>query len=205
MPALPRRAFLASSTLVAAAPKPLSSWRSQTTSRAAIRERYFPDLVLTTHENKRVRFYEDLIRDKVVTINVFYTKCEGICPGITNNLVKVQRMLGDRVGRDIFMYSITLKPEEDTPEVLKNYAQAYHVGPGWLFLTGNPSDIELLRRKLGFVWADPARDRVKLNHTGNLRYGNERLQLWAACPAKSNPKWIIESLSWVMFPNTKGV
>jgi protein SCO1/2 len=71
------------------------------------------------------------------------------------------------------------------------------VGPGWWFLTGKPEDIELLRRKLGFTDPDPARDADKANHIGNLRYGNEPLQLWAACPGMSNPKWIAESISWV--------
>jgi protein SCO1/2 len=70
---------------------------------------------LTTHEGKKVKFYDDLIKDKIVIINFMYVKCEGTCPGTTANLVKVQKLLGDRVGKDIFMYSITLKPEEDTP------------------------------------------------------------------------------------------
>ena len=86
------------------------------TPRERLAERSFPNVTLTTHEGKKVRFYDDLIKDKIVLINFMYVKCEGICPGTTANLLKVQKMLGDRVGRDIFMYSITLKPEEDTPE-----------------------------------------------------------------------------------------
>src|SRR5215510_11779692 len=73
-------------------------------SRELIRQRYFPNLVLTTHEGKQVRFYDDLIKDKIVLINMMYAKCEGICTPVTMNLKKVQQLLGDRVGRDIFIY-----------------------------------------------------------------------------------------------------
>ena len=109
--------------------------------REAIRERYFPNVVLTTHLGKEVRFYDDLIKGKIVTINFMFTTCPKVCPRITENLVKVQKLLGHRVGRDIFMYSITLDPEYDTSPVLKKYAKIHHVGAGWLFLTGKPDDI----------------------------------------------------------------
>src|SRR5256885_7943153 len=97
------------------------SWAS-TSPRDLIHRRYFPDVVLTTHEGKRVRFFDDLIRDKIVVINFFYATCEGICVPITSNLVKVQALLRTRVGQDIFMYSFTLKPRQDSPAVLKEYA-----------------------------------------------------------------------------------
>jgi protein SCO1/2 len=169
--------------------------------RETIRARYFPDVVLTTHEGKQVRFYDELIKDKLVTINFMYTRCaDGSCPIITANLVRVQRLLQDRVGRDIFMNSITLTPEHDTPAVLKKYAKAYGVGPGWSFLTGKAADIELLRRKLGFTDPDPARDANKANHIGMVRYGNEPFQLWAATPGMAKPEWIARSILWVDAP-----
>ena len=170
-------------------------------SRDTLKERYFPDVILTTHEDRKVRFYDDLVKDKIVTINFMNTRCEdGRCPLTTANLMRVQELLKARVGRDIFMYSITLAPAHDTPAVLRRYARAYGVGPGWTFLTGTPEDIELLRLRLGFMWADPVRDAKKANHTGNLRDGNEPFQLWAACPALANPEWIVESISWVDWP-----
>jgi protein SCO1/2 len=166
-------------------------------SRDRIRQRHFPNVQLTTHEGKKVRFYDDLIKDKIVVINFMYAKCEGICPGITTNLVKVQKLLGNRVGKDIFMYSFTLKPEEDTPQALAEYAKMHKVGPGWQYLTGSPADLELLRRKLGFTDPDPLADADKSNHIGNVRYGNEPQQLWAACPGMTNPKMIVESIGWL--------
>ncbi len=171
-------------------------------ARERIRERHFPNLLLTTHEGKKVRFYDDLLKDKIVLINFMYVKCEGVCPGITANLAKLQNILGNRLGRDIFMYSFTLKPEEDTPAVLRRYAEAFKVRKGWSFLTGTTEDMELLRRKLGFTDPDPRIDAVKSSHIGNLRYGNEPMQLWGSCPGMSKASWIAESISWVDQPQT---
>lgn len=159
---------------------------------------YFPDVVLRTHEGKEVRFYEDLIKGKAVMINFMYARCEGICPGNTANLRKVQRLLGDAVGSKIFMYSITLKPEEDTPEVLATYAAAHGVGPGWQFLTGDPDDIELLRQKLGFTDPDPELDQDKSTHVGVVLYGSEPHQQWAACPGMAEPAVLAEQVLWMV-------
>jgi protein SCO1/2 len=167
-------------------------------SRERIRERYFPNVTLLTHEGKKVRFYDDLLKDRTLTLNFMFATCNELCPRTTANLVRVQKLLGNRVGRDIFMYSISLKPEQDTPAMLAEYVKLHHVGAGWKFLTGDPRDIEMLRRRLGFTDPDPARDRDLTNHIGNVRYGNEPLQLWAACPGLATPEWIVESLSWVM-------
>ena len=174
-----------------------------TSARERIRRRHLPNVPLRTHDGRTVRFYDDLIKDKIVTLNLMYARCQGICLPVTENLVKVQRLLGDRVGRDIFMYSISIKPEQDTPDVLRHYAEVYGVGPGWLFLTGAPDDVELLRRGLGFVDPDPARDADKSNHTGMVRYGNEPLQLWAACPGLSNPEAIAKSILRADWPERR--
>uniref|UniRef100_UPI00286D034A SCO family protein n=1 Tax=Polaromonas sp. TaxID=1869339 RepID=UPI00286D034A len=61
---------------------------------------YFPNLVLQSHEGKKLRFYDDVLRGKIVVINMMYTVCTGICPGNTANLLQVQQMLGNRLGRD---------------------------------------------------------------------------------------------------------
>jgi protein SCO1/2 len=173
---------------------------AHTSARERLRQRYFPDVTLTTHEGQRVRLYDDLIRDKIVVLNFFYATCEGICVPTTSNLVKVQALLQSRVGHDIFMYSFTLKPKDDSPAVLREYKSRFRIGPGWLFLTGAESDLELLRRQLGFVDPDPARDANKLNHTGMIRYGNEPLTLWGACPGMSTPQSLAKSILAVAYP-----
>ncbi len=171
---------------------------SNKSSRELVAERNFPNVPLVTHEGKKVKFYDDLVKDKIVIFNFMYAKCEGICPGIMMNLVRVQKMLGPRVGRDIFMYSITLKPEVDTPLVLKQYAQMHHAGPGWTFLTGKPADIELLRVKQGFTNPDPVLDADKSQHIGMVRFGNEPMQWWAGCPGLANPNFIVKEIGLVL-------
>jgi protein SCO1/2 len=184
-------------SVIVPAPSRGSDAQPMSPARQRIRDRNFPNVSLRTHQNRPVRFYDDLVKDKIVVINFMYAECEGICPGITMNLAKVQKLLGKRVGRDVFMYSITLQPANDTPGVLAAYAREHGVKPGWTFLTGDPVDVEHLRQSLGFVDSDPELDKDKENHIGNIRYGNEPLMLWAACPGMSDAKWIVESLSWV--------
>ena len=160
--------------------------------------RDFPNVTLVTHENRKVRFYDDLVKGKIVLFNFFYTRCEGVCIPATANLRKVQNLLGDRVGRDIFMYSISLKPEEDTPSDLKDYREAYDItGPGWTFLTGPKANCELLRRRLGFADVDPERDRDVTQHSGLVVFGNEPLDSWTACPALATATEIVKAVSWV--------
>ena len=164
------------------------------------RRQALSNIPLMTHEGKVVRFYDDLIKQKTVMINFMYAKCADICPGMTANLKLVQKELGDRVGKDIFMYSISLEPEHDTPEVLKAYAELFHVKKGWTFLTGKKADIELLRKQLGFSFSDPALDQDKTQHTGVVKFGIEALERWGMSPAMGDPKYIAEYLRW-MEPN----
>jgi protein SCO1/2 len=99
------------------------------------------------------------------------------------------------------MYSFSLKPAEDTPRAMKEYAKMHGVKPGWTFLTGKPEDLELLRRKLGFTTPDLRADKDVTNHTGNIRYGNEPFMLWGACPGMADPQWIAESVEWMVRPD----
>jgi protein SCO1 len=174
--------------------------RAVSSSRETIRMRHFPNVSLVTHEGRKVHFYDDLIKDRIVVLNMMYADCSGICPGVIMNLAKLQRALGARVGRDIFFNSITLKPAHDTPAVLAKYAAMHGVGPGWQFLTGAPDDIDMLRRRLGFVDSDPALDRDVTQHIGNVRFGNEALQLWAACPGIVHPDRMVELIESVDWP-----
>lgn len=166
-------------------------------ARDRYRERHFPNVPLVTHEGKEVRFYDDLIKDKIVTLNFMYTRCDELCPLTTERLVKLQKLLGDRAGRQIFMYSFTIDPEHDTPEALREYMKMHGVKPGWTFLTGKPENLELLRRKLGFVDPDPRVDKDKTNHIGTIEYGNEPLTLWNGCPSLVRPEYMLKTISWV--------
>ena len=100
---------------------------------------YFPNVPLITDEGKTVHFFDDLIEDKVVVINFIYTSCPDTCPLETAQLVRVQKLMEDRVGKDVFFYSISIDPTTDTPEVLKEYKKRF--GAKWTFLTGEKADI----------------------------------------------------------------
>ncbi len=139
---------------------------------AAPRKNYFPNLPVVTQDGKTLRFYDDLIKGKIVVIDFIYTNCKQICPLMTARLAQVYRALGDRMGRDIFMYSISLDPERDTPAVLKRYAEGFGAGPGWLFLTGEPKDIALIRYKLG------DRSRTLAEHRAIIVLGNGATGQW---------------------------
>ncbi len=172
--------------------------------RELIRQRHFPNLQLITQHGKKVQFYDDLIKDRKVIINFMFTSCANACPLVTANLVRVQRILHDRIGRGIHMYSITLDPEVDTPDRLRQYAAMHGVGAGWLFLTGKAADIELLRRSLGFVQRNPQRDANKTNHIGVIRFGTEACMRWAACPGLAPADWVATSILSEFDSPTKG-
>jgi protein SCO1/2 len=165
---------------------------------------YFTNARLRTHENKEVRFYEDLIKGKQVVINFMYTRCVGICPTTTANLVKVQKALKDRVGRDIFMYSISLKPEEDDPATLQAYTKAHGVKPGWLFLTGNRLDIDTLRMRLLSEF-NPAIDLNPDEHTGMIRIINDPLNRWFCSPAGASVETLVQTVRWCDPPKSLAV
>jgi protein SCO1 len=159
--------------------------------------RRMPNVALKTHTGATVRFYDDLIRGKVVAINMMYATCEGICPLMTNNLVRVQALLGKRVGTEVFMYSISLKPEQDSPRALAEYVEMHEVGPGWLFLTGARADIERVRMALGFYDPDPVLDKDTTRHTGMVRIGNDPYQRWSMAPALAEPRQILSAIQRV--------
>ena len=158
----------------------------------------FPNVPLVTHLGEKVRFYDDLIRDKTVLLNFFLVECtDGLCPTATANLRKVQDLLGERMGREIFFYSITLQPKKDTPSILKEYAGNFEIKPGWKFLTGKVAEVEKLRRALGYVDWDPERDKDLSNHVGMARYGNDRLERWGGISLRSSPENIASTFQWL--------
>ena len=157
---------------------------------------YFPNVVVQTHENRQALFYNDLLRGKVVMINCMSVAYDAVYP-VTDNLVRVQRLLGDRVGHEVFMYSLTVDPEHDTPRVLRAFAARHGVGPGWLFLTGAPGIMQALRDRLFAHEGGSHHAPVQDCSRGLIRYGNEPVGLWGSVPAKAEPEWIVQRLSWV--------
>jgi protein SCO1/2 len=152
---------------------------------AADSRRLIPDVTLTTQDNEQVNFY-DLVKGRVVAIDLIYTTCQYACPLESARLARMQQLLGDRMGKDIFFISISIDPARDTPAALKAYAQKYNAGPGWIFLTGKQTDIDMLSKKLG-LWTDPA--LTQDGHTPMLLIGNEATGQWTQTSALDNPKY----------------
>jgi cytochrome oxidase Cu insertion factor (SCO1/SenC/PrrC family) len=118
-------------------------------------QHYFTDVVLINQNGDKMRFYSDLLQGKVVIINSFFGTCQGVCLPMNRNLEKVQEALGEHVGKDVHIISISVDPVVDTPASLKEYAKRLHARPGWYFLTGDKQD-----------------------HLSILIIGNERTGLW---------------------------
>ncbi|HEX6828877.1 MAG TPA: SCO family protein [Burkholderiales bacterium] len=162
-------------------------------------ENYFPNVSLVNQDGKTLRFYDDMIKGKVVLINFMYATCHDACPLETAKLRQVQEALGDRVGRDIFMYSISITPEHDTPEMLKAYMEKFLVGPGWQFLTGKEADITLLRKKLGLY----DEGEQPNDHTMSLIVGNEATGQWIKRSSFDNPRVLARVIGDRLFNYSK--
>lgn len=151
-------------------------------------EAYFTNLPVVNQDGKALRFYDDVIKDKVVVISFIFTACRDICPITTSRLAQVEDRLGDAVGRDVFFYSITVDPVNDTPEKLKQYAKAFHAGPGWQFLTGKLADIRTINGKLG------ERMRSLTEHRNEILIGNGATGEWQRSNVFGDLDNVIESI-----------
>ena len=139
----------------------------------------YPNVPLINQDGETLRFYDDVIKGKVVTINFMYANCGDSCPLETAKLLEVQKRLGEHAGKNVHMYSITVDPDRDTPEVLADYMEKFNIGPGWQFLTGKIEDIDLIRKKMG-MYADEDGDGEDdlSDHMITFLIGNEVTGRW---------------------------
>ena len=133
---------------------------------------FFPNLPVTNQNGETLKFYDDLIKDRIVVIMFIYTSCTDICPLTTARMTLVEDRLGDKLGKDIFIVSMTVDPEVDTPEKLKAYSKAFATGPGWTFVTGKPDDIRAINYRLG------ERSKVLSDHRNEIVLGNDATGEW---------------------------
>jgi len=131
-----------------------------------------PDLVLLNQDGDKVRFYSDLVKGKVVAINFIFTTCTTICPPMGATFAKVQSLLGQRMGNDLHLISISIDPATDTPQRLKAWGDKFHRKPGWTFVTGPKPDIDALLASLGAAVSG------KAEHTPIVVIGNDATGAW---------------------------
>jgi protein SCO1/2 len=142
----------------------------------------FSNILLYTQHGKPLRFYDDLVKDKTVIINLMYTGCGETCPANTAELAKINDLLGSRMGRDIIMVSLSIDPVTDTPARLKQYWESFGAKPGWFFLTGKPGEVDRLRHELGAYDIDPLIDTNPTQHINFITVGNDRTNRWTGLP-----------------------
>jgi protein SCO1/2 len=133
---------------------------------------YFTDVVLTDQNGKPVRFYSDVLQGKTVVVESFFSTCTGTCPLMNATFAKIQAAVGDRLGKDVVLVSITVDAEHDTPEKLKAYAARMKARPGWMFLTGKKADVDQALHKLGLKVGS------REEHKNLFIIGNEPKGLW---------------------------
>ncbi len=139
---------------------------------------YFPNIELVDQDGNKVRFYDDLLKDKVFAVNFIYTRCMDSCPLETAALRKVEKALGELMGKDVFFYTISIDGDRDNPAALKDYAAKFNTGPGWKFLTGKPEDVTMLRQKLGMYREDGKAEQSLSEHGISILMGNEKAGQW---------------------------
>jgi protein SCO1/2 len=159
--------------------------------RAERIETNIPDIVLVDQNGELRRFYSDLVEGKIVLMNAVYTSCAGTCPMQTSIFASVQRHLGDRVGRDVQMISVSLDPTTDRPDKLKEFAERYGAKPGWVFLTGSKEDVKTVLEAVDLYAAVPE------EHTPICAVGNDETGVWMKLINLSSPHEIVKRLEYV--------
>ena len=159
-------------------------------------QKYFSDVELLDQDGRKLRFYSDVLKGKTVVINAFFTTCTSVCPPMNRNMEKIQEALGERVGKDVFLVSISVDPVTDTPTRLKEYSKKFHAGPGWTFLTGKKENVDWALYKVGQYVED------KQEHTTIIIVGNEATGLWKKAFGMAKPAELLQIVESVA--NDKG-
>ncbi|HEY0099960.1 MAG TPA: SCO family protein [Pyrinomonadaceae bacterium] len=171
----------------AARPDPATAAQMRATA-----QKYFTDVELINQNGERMRLYSDVLKDRVVVINAFFATCQGSCLPMNRNLEKVQAAFKERVGKDLYIVSISVDPTVDTPALLKDYAKKLNATPGRLFLTGEKANVDLALRKLGqYV-------KQREQHTNIFIIGNERTGLWKKAFGLAQPEELIKVVESVL-------
>lgn len=131
-----------------------------------------PDVAVLDQDGRPLRFYTDLIKGKTVAINFIFTNCTTICPPLAATFARLQKELGEKVGKDVHLISISVDPVTDTPQRLKTWGAKFKAGPGWTFVTGEKQEMDKLLNALG------AAVSKREDHTPALIIGSDSKGVW---------------------------
>ena len=148
------------------------SCHSATPPPAKPNKMVIPDVEVLDQHGIKLHFYTDLIKDKTVAINFIFTNCTTICPPLAATFARLQKEMGEKVGKDVHLISISVDPVTDTPERLKAWGAKFKAGPGWTFVTGEKQEMDKLLNALG------AAVSKREDHTPALIIGNDAKGVW---------------------------
>ncbi|HEX8130500.1 MAG TPA: SCO family protein [Pyrinomonadaceae bacterium] len=159
---------------------------------ASAAQKYFTDVELINQNGDRMRLYSDVLKNRVVVVNAFFATCQGSCLPMNRNLEKLQEAFKERMGKDLYIVSISVDPTVDTPQALKEYAKKLNAVPGRLFLTGKKENVDWALYKLGqYV-------EQREQHTNIFIIGNERTGLWKKAFGLAKPEELVKVLESVL-------
>jgi protein SCO1/2 len=157
---------------------------------------YFTNVELIDQDGNRLKFYDEVLKDNVVVISFIFTNCGGACPLMTRNLTMIRDMLPTNVRDEITFLSISLDPVRDTPSAMKEFAQTHDADQdGWLWLTGQPDNVNLVTKKLGTYT-----DELEA-HTTMLIAANVRESHWTKIAPNVPPNGVAERLRLLVEDN----
>lgn len=172
-----------------AAPPANDTLKSATNENGTVSPPKIPDIAVYDQDGKRLKFYTDLVKGKVVAINFIFTTCTTICPPLTATFRRVQQELEKETGRDVHLISISVDPLVDTPERLRDFAAKFKAGAGWTFVTGDKIEIDSLLRALGVAVTD------KNDHTPIVLVGNDATGYWTRTYGLSRPAALVKVIT----------
>lgn len=155
-----------------------------------------PDVEVTDQNNRKLHFYRDLVQGKTVAINFIFTTCTTICPPLTANFASVQKKMLEHGDKSLHLISVTIDPENDTPAKLKSYAEMFNAQPGWTFVTGTRSQLELLWNAFSISAGN------KLDHSPTVAIGNDPRHQWVFASGLNSPEKLSKVIASVLDSKT---
>jgi protein SCO1 len=184
-------ASLASEAAEPVAAKKQDQWIRITTDESKQRE-YFTDLNVLDQDGQMLKFYSDVLKNKIVLINFVFTNCEQVCPMLTRTFAKVQAEVGRNLGERIHLISISVDAQRDTPTVLKRYATQFGAKPGWRFITGKKGNVDWIIHRLG-QWNEVIEAHSPLIMVADVKTGR-----WRALPGETTHRQLVAVLESLM-------
>jgi cytochrome oxidase Cu insertion factor (SCO1/SenC/PrrC family) len=137
-----------------------------------------PDIEIVNQDGRHLRLNSDVIKNRTAVISSFFTTCTAFCPLTQQNLGRLAKVLGKRMGNDVVFVSISIDPANDTPARMKEWSEKFHTGPGWVLAGGSKADIDTLLKSLG-LYVELAGRHQSAVIIGNPASGWTRASIWA--------------------------